>query len=81
MNSYYEPEIHIYNNRIEVYGYGVRRYKHRLRRYCEQSETIIPYICVKDNFVVLAILETFKKMGNEIVRICKNNECREVEIA
>jgi hypothetical protein len=76
----YEPIIKIYEDRIEVYGYGVRRYTHRLRRYCIQSETIIPYICMKDNFVMLAILETFKKMGVEAVRICKNGVCKEVEL-
>jgi len=76
----YVPEIHIYSDRIEVYGYGVRRFIHRLRRHCSQSEVIIPYICEKDSFILMALLETFKKMEVKAVRICRNNECKEVEL-
>jgi len=78
--SYYTPEIHVYSDRIEVYGYGVRRYFYRLRKYCKQSEAIIPYVCEKDNFVMIALLEHFKKMGFKTVRICKNSKCKEVEL-
>jgi len=76
----YEPIIKIYEDRIEVYGWGVRRYFYRLRKYCTQSETIIPYICKKDSFIIIALLETFKKMGVEAVRICKNATCKKIEL-
>ena len=76
----YEPIIRIYEDKIEVYGYEVRRRSRRLRKYCRQSEVIIPYICEKDSFILMALLEHFKKMGIKTVRICKNGECKEVEL-
>jgi hypothetical protein len=84
----YTPEIHIFEDRIEVFAYGIRQFSpHTTRRVvesCAHSQSIIPYICKMDLEVLQHLLYILRKKGCASVKICrfsgKGTACREVSL-
>jgi hypothetical protein len=80
----YVPEIHIFEDRIEVFAYGIRRSNpHTTRRVmesCVPSEGVLPYVCKRDLEVLQHLLYILRKKGCASIKICKNNSCREVSL-
>ncbi|MCC6057051.1 MAG: hypothetical protein LM583_10290 [Desulfurococcaceae archaeon] len=84
----YTPEIHIFEDRIEVFAYGIRRSNPHTTRTiwenCVHSQSIIPYICQRDLEVLQHLLYILRSRGCTSVKICrysgKNTACREVSL-
>jgi hypothetical protein len=84
----YTPEIHIFEDRIEVFAYGIRHFSPHttnvVRGSCAHSPSIIPYICERDLEVLQHLLYVLRKKGCSRVKICRysggGNSCREVSL-
>ena len=84
----YTPEIHIFEDHIEVFAYGIRYSNpyttRRVMEYCAQSPSIIPYICKRDLEVLHHLLYILRRKGCSRIKICrysgKNTACREVSL-
>jgi hypothetical protein len=82
----YTPIIYVYDSYYEVWGVGIRYGRggkepnRTLIKYCKSTSTPYVYICEKKEDVFLQLLHRFRQYGVNKVKICKEVNCKEIEL-
>jgi hypothetical protein len=82
----YTPIIYVFDSYYEVWGIGIRYGRggkepnRTLIKYCKATVTPFIYICEKRKEVYVELLRRFKTYGVSKVKICRETNCKEIEL-